>query len=439
MIGAGNDRQVLYEDNYIKAVFLEGAEGTLLITFGDAITFANGVSFFGDTPLQKAGFSAIGFMAKGPNWFPASSIRKAHPYIEKHLSRYDRRITYGGSMGGYAAVKYSRLFDADTVISLCPQWTIDPTKCEGNAPDWQGNFNPTLEGMEIGADDTRGRVFLFADPAWPIDVYHRLKIAQACAEFAKIDVRFSDHNITGMLSGTANLQSLIDGCARNDVEGLRLLANRIRRQSGMRRVVVLKRLFQRNKNRGAEAIAVSVKADAGLYYHLPSDEVAKTLIRSGSPRAADFISGMIAVTPDPSSRIGLNVLLSNLTKKPQNIRTAHGTSIVFDIVSGRAAHVDDESLNRDRLLHVNVRAGMAGGSVRLFAQFGSADIELGVDSAGSLRLLRKDNEGEKLTFGLQHNGYFNFISNERYLSADPYGNIAFNRPVADLWESFQVT
>src|SRR5271168_4492658 len=97
----------------------------VLITFGDLIMLASGLNFFAEAPTTKSEISCVGIMAKKGNWYPVESLKAAATALASIIQGYDRRITYGGSMGGYAAIKFSRLLGATEVISLCPQWSID--------------------------------------------------------------------------------------------------------------------------------------------------------------------------------------------------------------------------------------------------------------------------------------------------------------------------
>ena len=42
--------------------------------------------------------------------------------IEDLIAPFQKRIGYGGSMGGYAAIKYSKLLGLSRVVSLVPQF-----------------------------------------------------------------------------------------------------------------------------------------------------------------------------------------------------------------------------------------------------------------------------------------------------------------------------
>gem|GEM_PF-4051597 len=153
--------QIVYDDDFIRVVWQPGHSSFMLVTFGNLINLADGVKFFGDAPAQKLGFSCLGFMAKQPNWFPKECTLRAIANINKFFYGVKEVITYGGSMGGYAAVKYSSALNATSVIAFCPQWSIDKSECDGHNPGFQEHYSSTLSGMGVVPEDVSGDIFLF--------------------------------------------------------------------------------------------------------------------------------------------------------------------------------------------------------------------------------------------------------------------------------------
>jgi len=90
-------------------------------------------------------------------------------------------VTYGSSMGGYAALRYAAALNATRAIAISPQYSIDPEK----AP-WEDRFRDEARAidftretlMAIGTDCHAIAVF---DPINPCDARHVGRIRQDIA------------------------------------------------------------------------------------------------------------------------------------------------------------------------------------------------------------------------------------------------------------------
>jgi hypothetical protein len=122
--------EVAYDDANIAVLHVDrGRSGPLFVTFSDLAFRPAPGRFSADTVAEALGYSVLGVVAKSPAWYPATSLRAAARSLEHRLRRDGPRVLYGGSMGGYAALKFSRLFHATHVLAMCPQVTIDPATC----------------------------------------------------------------------------------------------------------------------------------------------------------------------------------------------------------------------------------------------------------------------------------------------------------------------
>lgn len=208
--------KIIYEDDELRVIYSARSSKELVITFGNLNNLAEGMDYFGKKPLAKLNYASIGFMSKHCSWFPQSNMLQCIAAIQKWLQPYDKKVVYGGSMGGYAAVKYSRALGADFVLSMCPQWSIDPSECDGWNPGWQEHFTPSMRNMGIRPQDIGGKVYVFCDFHHPLDKKHAFLIAQQDPCVRLINVPFSKHHVTTVLAGTANLQALVRACLHND-------------------------------------------------------------------------------------------------------------------------------------------------------------------------------------------------------------------------------
>ena len=120
------DKHIIFEDGHIRAIFMKGSSQELIFSFGDLITRAKGTSINAEKSLEKFHFNVIGVMPKEKSWFPEASMRAMLAAIQDLIASFKIRVGYGGSMGGYAAIKYSNLLDLNRIVALVPQYSIDP-------------------------------------------------------------------------------------------------------------------------------------------------------------------------------------------------------------------------------------------------------------------------------------------------------------------------
>lgn len=209
-------KELIYCDEYITIIFKAGTTNTLVISFGDMLNLANGLNISAEAPLSKYKHSILGISANDRNWYPRSSILNALLAIHKITSDYSYIVTYGGSMGGYAAIKYSKLLKASKVVSLVPQFSINPSAI--NERRYHDYFDRELhDEMAISANDidTCCKYLIVYDPYFKPDCEHFDKIIPLLKNYNIIKLRFSGHHATSILASSGLLNELI---SENSVE-----------------------------------------------------------------------------------------------------------------------------------------------------------------------------------------------------------------------------
>ncbi|WP_156878570.1 hypothetical protein [Roseomonas gilardii] len=227
-------RVIIFQDEHLQVIRRVGATPYTLFTFNDRVTLADGENIFAGMAIKKARIDAIGFMARKANWFPRASIQAALPAVEEVLQGDRPRVGYGGSMGGYAAIKYSRAFQLNTVISLCPQWSIEPSSVSHFDKRYEKYYFNDLCGMEIGRGDIQGNIYLLFDPYYKVDALHAALIEKACGHINFVPVPSADHHVTKILAGTKTLKNIISLCGDNLTDDLIRYLSPIRRNHPQR-------------------------------------------------------------------------------------------------------------------------------------------------------------------------------------------------------------
>lgn len=131
-IGAGEqagaaDGRMLYETESLKIEHFRSNSRNASVAFvfspfGNRILSGN---LYGGNFLLENGFDVISFKTTQYDWFQ-SIPREVLDAVDALCVRenYSRRVSMGSSMGGYAAICYSKLLKCDVVLAFSPQYAI---------------------------------------------------------------------------------------------------------------------------------------------------------------------------------------------------------------------------------------------------------------------------------------------------------------------------
>ncbi|MCU4443156.1 hypothetical protein KWE92_08815 [Acinetobacter pittii] len=205
------DKQIIFEDEHIRAIFLPGDSNTLVLSFGDLITRASGLSINAEKSLIKYQYNVIGVMPKQKSWFPQASMIELAKAISPILEGFKNIVGYGGSMGGYAAIKYSNLLNMNRVIAFVPQYSIDPEHVEDRryAEFFDSVANKDMQIQPQDVDAAREYVIVY-DPYFSIDREHYLKIKELLPSLHTIHLPFTGHEALSVLASSSLLHDFIE-------------------------------------------------------------------------------------------------------------------------------------------------------------------------------------------------------------------------------------
>ncbi|EOQ61125.1 hypothetical protein F935_03471 [Acinetobacter calcoaceticus ANC 3811] len=205
------DKQIIFEDEHIRAIFLPGDSNTLVLSFGDLITRASGLSINAEKSLIKYQYNVIGIMPKQKSWFPQASMIELAKTISPVLQGFKNIVGYGGSMGGYAAIKYSNLLNMNRVIAFVPQYSIDPDQVEDRryAEFFDAVSNKEMQIQPQDVDAAREYVIVY-DPYFATDREHYLKIKALLPSLHTIHLPFTGHEALSVLASSSLLHDFIE-------------------------------------------------------------------------------------------------------------------------------------------------------------------------------------------------------------------------------------
>ena len=431
-----------YDDADIRVVFQPGGSDVLLVTFGDAQMLADGLRIAADELVRKHGFACLGFMAHHANWFPAEAVARALPSIAYTLRSFRRVMAYGCSMGAYAAIKHSRALGATDVLALGPQWSIDPAECAFGC-GYHGFYRPRMAGMGIRAADIAGRIALLYDPGHALDRNHADAIA-ARATVTRVHVPSADHHLAPMLAGSDCIAGLMQAWLQDDIGAVyRMLAAR-RRPSPVRIRILLARAVLRHPAlalRAMDLLARSgrlglVEADLHLIPLL------QTLLTHGrtalAARALEIAGGVL--TPMHARILMKDLGSAGTAKDGGTVRTAHGTNVFYDSVTGTLQHRPSPATANEAFgLHAASLAPGAPDAAPLLVSIRGTAMACTRDAGGRLTLVCDPLPGIAcVRVARLDSASFALAIGTDYLCASPDGQLFSDRTEINSWEVFTI-
>lgn len=200
-MGEDDDLLFLSNDYAVTASLFAGE--TVFVTFQSA-TKTPGLHRlgFGEEFFRKRQIAAIHVVPSQSGWYQSRELLKICARVKKAAGPYKRVITYGSSMGGYAAINFAQLVGATDVIAISPQYTIDPARALRET-----RYNAAIDRMPdgfvydqpTGRDWSKTRVNLIYDPFDPLDAY-QADLAAQHIPVVRVRLNHSTHPVTAVLS-----------------------------------------------------------------------------------------------------------------------------------------------------------------------------------------------------------------------------------------------
>lgn len=174
--------------------------------------------------------SYIGIKPSWNNWYIAPTLDKVLDEIKPVLDKYSTIITYGSSMGGFAALTYADFLGASKVISFCPQSSRIPEICP-----WETPSNAELSRLDtesvyadaVGKYKNTKEVYVFADLYEDRDRRHVDRLKESNVTI--INTPFIGHSIPAYLHALGVFTTLpieIMNDDFNKIEFIKKLRNR---------------------------------------------------------------------------------------------------------------------------------------------------------------------------------------------------------------------
>lgn len=196
----------IYDDDNVTVFYRRGIAGTIVVTFTPMTDFPK-TQFWGQVPITKLNLPCIGISPKRSHWYPDSFMDQAIAAAKTITDKFENRIGYGYSMGGFGAIKYAPIFRFDQTFAFSPQYSIDPAIVGDFDKRYKEHYIPDNMGDRATAW-RRGSTYIVYDPLFTADARHAQLIdsRQCCRH---VMLKGMGHSTIDAVVGTKRFKHLI--------------------------------------------------------------------------------------------------------------------------------------------------------------------------------------------------------------------------------------
>lgn len=214
--------KIIDTENY-RIFYRKGSSSFLWTTF--AYWNHSSEIYWGRTFAERLDLSVLGFVDKRNLWF--AGLEETFPVIPEFTKHHDFKIGTGVSMGGYAAIKYSKALGLDRTLAIAPQFSINPeTIYDFRYSTFYDNH--LHSNMDVSRDDIAGTIYTLSDPYYEPDAaQQRLLTAEAYPVMLNAD--FMGHYAISCIKEYDIMSASLDAIARDDAVTLRSVVNQGKR------------------------------------------------------------------------------------------------------------------------------------------------------------------------------------------------------------------
>ena len=169
------DGVLLYESDALQLLHCPGSSDFTLIAFTEGVMRADDQRWWPRRLAARHDIDLLAVIARRMHWYPAKGMAALLPIAE--AAAKPRRLAFGASMGGYAALKYGAALRAAAAIAFSPQASIDPRDAAFDRRSRLHFVAAAHRGHGIAAADLPPDTLLAYDPLEPTDARHAALVA----------------------------------------------------------------------------------------------------------------------------------------------------------------------------------------------------------------------------------------------------------------------
>jgi dienelactone hydrolase len=201
---------ILYRSRALEVKRVVAGDGRRQVVTFDSYHEPRGVDRpgFGEAFFQTEGITAIHVMTHSNNWFQYPEMTALLALVRQASAGAERLLSYGSSMGGYAALRFASEIGAHAALALSPQFSLDPRKVPFEtrwAPERRRiRFLDSLDG----AITPGSRMILAYDSTLEADRRHAELLA-AETDIILLPLPYAGHPAGGFLNDARLLRPLV--------------------------------------------------------------------------------------------------------------------------------------------------------------------------------------------------------------------------------------
>lgn len=249
---------------------------------------------------NKYNVPCLGVTCKTRNMYTGREMDQVLDAAAPILRRYETVVAIGNSIGGYAAIKFSRRLGATHVLAVTPAYSLDVNELSFDSAAERSQLEPdllppgvsspeALKGMAIRRQDVSGRVVVVHNPHVPIDV-HQMRHLRATITLEEMPLQHDGHNVYSSLAHPDTMSKIIDVLRFCGPAALRREFRTIRRSIPSCIVPTLRHAMLRHPllvHRALRSDAVAITPGlTGLDHGILSNELAFRLAECGQETLA---------------------------------------------------------------------------------------------------------------------------------------------------------
>jgi hypothetical protein len=194
----------------------QGAGGVLAVTFAEMFLNDPDKPGFGQEFLLKSGFDVVTVQKRKELWYQDLPVETFRAAVAPVARDYARVVTYGVSMGGFAALLFAGSLDA-CALALSPRVSILPHLPPTEAAPRRGTV-PLLHIHLKDAPRGRGTMLVIYDPWTRLDQFYLdQEVLPAFPEARIVPVPWAGHPVSRALGEMGLLPSLVRGFVAHGV------------------------------------------------------------------------------------------------------------------------------------------------------------------------------------------------------------------------------
>lgn len=217
---------IIFEGKEIILHQHKGETDYIIITFMGAFESNKAhYEFFLKKVVEKYNISCLGFTTTTDHYYLHDDMNEMIALCNEISKDYKKIIIIGLSMGGYAALKYSKQLNADTVLAMTPRCTLDSDirPLPKSATATRTLPQEVIKHSTIYENDIQGKIYLVYDPGCTtedFDVEHIDYLYKLIPQAILVPVYHTGHITIHHLKGSEFFKSIIDALVQGDDQNI---------------------------------------------------------------------------------------------------------------------------------------------------------------------------------------------------------------------------